>query len=106
MTEILDELEQHNVAEAVVRVIIKAEEVQESLLDDKAIRQALREAGTIASIVHDVERAQRHRLGAGAAEELTPPEVLELYLESKNTPVERKTELLRHAEAIFKQIGQ
>ncbi len=104
LTEVLDELERHNVAEAIVRVIIKAEEAQEPLLDDRAIRQALREAGTIASIVRDVERAQRHRLGAGAAEELTPPEVLELYLESKNTPAERKTELLRHAEVIFRQL--
>ena len=105
MTEILDELEQHNVEDAVVRVIIKANEAQDVLIDDKAIRQALRNAGTIASIVHDVDRAQRHRLGAGAAEELTPAEVLDLYFDSKNTPAERKTELMRHAEAIFKEVG-
>jgi exonuclease SbcD len=103
MTEILDELESHPVDEAVVRVIIKAAEAQETLLDDRAIRQALAGANHIASIIHDVERTQRHRLGAGAAEELTPREVLELYLDTKNTPVERKQELLRYAEAIFRE---
>jgi len=34
MTDILDELEQHPVEEAIVRLIIKATEAQEILLDD------------------------------------------------------------------------
>jgi exonuclease SbcD len=103
MTDILDELEAHDLAEAVVRVIIKAIEPQDVLLDDKAIRLALREVDYIASIIHDVDREQRHRLGAGATEELTPKEALELYLQSKNTPTERQTELLRYADAIFRE---
>jgi exonuclease SbcD len=103
MTQILDELAQHNVDDAVVRVIIKATEPQEILLDDKLIRQALRPAAYIASIVRDVDRTQRHRLGGGAAEKLTPREVLELYLDSRETPEERKAELLRYAEAIFRE---
>ncbi len=102
MTQILDELEAHTIDEAVVRLIIKATETQEILLDDKPIRQALRQAGYIASIVRDIDRAQRHRLGNVSAEELTPRQVLELYLDSKNTPEARKAELLRHAEAIFR----
>ena len=103
MTQILDELEEHNLDGAVVRVIIKATEAQEILLDDKQIRQALRGAGYIASIVRDVERSQRHRLGRGATEELSPAEVLELYFDSKSTPPERKAELLRYAEAIIQE---
>ena len=105
MTQILDELEAHEVDGAVVRVIIQATEAQEMLLDDKPIRQALRPAGYIASIVRDIDRAQRHRLGNVSAEELTPRQVLELYLDSKETPQERKAELLRHAEAIFREEG-
>ncbi len=101
MTGILDELEAHNVEGAVVRVIIKAAEAQEVLLDDRTIRQTLHEAAFIASIVHDVDRAHRHRLGAESAEELTPKEALEFYLDSKNTPAARKSELMRYAEAIF-----
>jgi len=100
MTQILDELDEHNVDGAVVRLIIKATEAQEILLDDKPIRQALRNASYIASIIRDVERAQRHRLGNVSAEELTPQQVLDLYLDLKETPAERKTELLRYAEAL------
>jgi len=103
MTQILDELEQHSVDGAVVRVIIKATEPQEILLDDKPIRQALRPANYIASIVRDIERSQRHRLGGVSAEELTPRQVLEIYLDSKETPPERKEQLLRYAEGIFKE---
>lgn len=103
MTDILDELGQHRVGGAVVRLIIKATETQEVLLDDKAIRQALREASYIASITRDIDRVQLRRLGGVAAEELTPKEALELYLDSKETPAERKAELLRYAEAIFRE---
>ncbi len=101
MTEILDELEQHDVEGAVVRLIIKATETQEMLLDDKPIRQALRPASYIASIVRDIDREQRLRLGGVSVEELTPRKALELYLESKALPQERQEELLRYAEDIF-----
>lgn len=103
MTDILDELESHPLDDAVVRVIIKATEAQETLLDDKAMRQTLRRANTVASIIHDVDRAQRHRLGVESAEELTPAEVLALYLESKSVPEERKETLLRYAETIMNE---
>lgn len=103
MTEILDELEQHPVDGAIVRVIIKATEAQEILLDEKPIRQALRGASYVASIVRDIDRTQRHRLGGISAEELTPQEALEKYLDSKGVPDERKAQLLRYAEGIFRE---
>jgi exonuclease SbcD len=103
MIAILDELEQHNVDGAIVRVFIKASEAQEILIDERPIRQALRSASYIASIVRDIDRSQRHRLGGISAEELTPKEALELYLDSKEIPEERKAQLLRYAEAIFRE---
>jgi exonuclease SbcD len=103
MMAILDELEQHNVDGAIVRVFIKASEAQEILIDERPIRQALRSASYIASIVRDIDRSQRHRLGGISAEELTPKEALELYLDSKEIPEERKAQLLRYAEAIFRE---
>jgi exonuclease SbcD len=103
MTAILDELEQHNVGGAVVRLIIKASEEQEVLIDDKPIRQVLREASYIASIIRDIDRKHRHRLGDVSAETLTPKEVLELYLDSKETPRERKEQLMRYADVIFRE---
>jgi exonuclease SbcD len=103
MLDILDELEQHPVDGAVVRVIIKATEAQEVVLDDKLIRQALRNASYIASIVRDIDRVQQRRLGGVSAEELTPQQALEFYLDMKETPNDRKAELLRYAEAIFRE---
>lgn len=103
LTAILDELEQHPVDDAVVRVVIKATEAQEMLLDEKPMRQALRRANYVASIVRDIDRPQRHRLGGISAEELTPKEALERYFDSRSTPPERKEQLLRHAEAIFRE---
>lgn len=103
MTSILDELEQHRVDEAIVRVIIKATEPQEILLDDKPIRQVLRSASYIASIVRDIDRVQHRRLGNVTAEELTPKEALEIYFTSRDTPLERKAELMRYAEAILRE---
>jgi len=102
MTDILDELEEHSVSGAVVRLIIKATEAQEILLEEKPIRQALRESSYIASIVRDIDRVQQRRLGGISAEVLTPREVLELYLDSKETPQERKDELLRYADVILR----
>jgi hypothetical protein len=84
-------------------VIIKATEAQEVVLDDKLIRQALRSASYIASIVRDIDRVQQRRLGGVSAEELTPQQALELYLDLKETPEDRKAELLRYAEAIFRE---
>ena len=103
MTTILDELLDHNVEGAIVRVIIKASEVQEILIDDKSIRQALRGASYIASIVRDIDRVQQRRLSGVATEELTPQDALELYLDSRETSEERKAELVRYAEAIFRE---
>jgi exonuclease SbcD len=103
MTAILDELEQHHVDGAVVRLIIKATEEQEVLIEDKPIRQALRDSNYIASIVRDIDRVHYRRLGGISAETLTPKEVLELYLESKETPQERKEQLMRYADVIFRE---
>jgi exonuclease SbcD len=103
MTDILDELIEHQVDDAVVRVIIKANEAQDVLIEDKPIRQALSEASYIASIVHDINRSKQGRLGNIATEELSPQEALSLYFDSRDTPIERKEELLRYAESIIQE---
>jgi exonuclease SbcD len=103
MTQLLDELAEQRVDEAIVRLFIKATEAQEILLDDRSIRQALKRAGHVASIVHDIDRSQRQRLGGVSAEELTPREALELYLDAKGVPEARKEVLLRYADSIFRE---
>ncbi|MFQ5613559.1 MAG: exonuclease SbcCD subunit D [Anaerolineae bacterium] len=103
MPDILDAIEAHDVDEAIVRVIITAREEQEPLIEDRPIRQALGQASFIASIVRDVTRLYRKRLGDHSIEELTPAQALELYLEVRETPPDRKEVLLKHAEEIFRE---
>lgn len=98
---LLETITQHDVADAVVRVIVQAQPAQEDLLRDNDIRRVLDEAYYVASISKEIERTYRQRLGGESPEEMTPAELLARYLESKDTPPDRAAMLLQHAEEIF-----
>jgi exonuclease SbcD len=87
---VLDIIRQHNLYEAVVRLIITADPEADLLLQDRDIHQALRDSGVnhVAGIQHHVERPARLRLGT-SPEGLTPDELLERYLVSREIPYER-----------------
>lgn len=102
MTAILDKINEFFVEEAVVRVIIAAREDQDPLIEDRLIQQALKNAGYVAGIRHDVDRIHRRRLKDANIEELSPLKALELYFEATGIDQERKEELLKHAEALIK----
>ncbi len=91
----------HDVTDAVVRVIVQARAEQEGLIRDADLRRELGEAYYVAGISQEIERAYRQRLGGDSPEELTPGELLARYLESKDTPPERIEVLLNHASEIF-----
>ena len=101
LAAVLETIAQHDIAGAIVRVIIQAEPEQEGLLRDGDIRRELDEAYFVASISKEMERSYRQRLGGESPEELTPAELLAHYLKSKDTPPERVDLLLQHAEEIF-----
>lgn len=101
LAKLLEAVGQHDVADAIVRVIVQARPEQEGMLRDADIRRALGDAYYIASINKEIERAYRQRLGGESPEELTPAELLARYLESKHTPPDRAEVLLHHAEEIF-----
>ena len=101
MALILHEIERHEIADAVVRVLISADEEAEHLIDEREIRRALGDAHYVSAIRKEVERRHRHRLGDRAPEELTPPEALRGYLEAKGTPQDRIDSLLECAQGIF-----
>jgi hypothetical protein len=69
------------------------------------IREALRQADVyhIAGMRKEVERADRARLGANP-EGLTPEQLLERYLMSKEVPEPRRVELLEAAQNVFDSI--
>lgn len=101
LAALLSAIAEHDLTDAVVRVIVSARAEQEGLLRDADIRRALGEAYYVSSISREIERAYRQRLGGDAPEELAPAELLARYLESKDTPPDRIQVLLRHAEEIF-----
>lgn len=103
LAALLGVIARYDVDDAVVRVIVQAQPEQEGALRDADIRRALQDAYYVASIGKEIERAYRQRLGSESPEELTPAELLERYLESKETPPERIQVLMHYAEQIFSQ---
>jgi exonuclease SbcD len=99
---VIDEIARHDLHEAVVRVIIAADPESDLLLQDRPIQYALQDAGAnhVAAVVRNVERPARLRLGT-APEGLTPEQLLERYLMTKDLPRERIDVLLEHARHIF-----
>lgn len=102
---LLAAIDNHDVANAVVRVIVQARADQGDILNDAQIRRALTSAYFIASIHKEVERTYRQRLGSSSPEGLAPAELLARYLESRGTLPERIQILLRYAEEILQSEG-
>jgi exonuclease SbcD len=98
----LEEITRHDLRDAVVRVIVTADPEADLLFQERDVFSALKDAGAnhVAAIVRNVERPARLRLGT-SPEGLTPDELLERYLASKEVPFERIEVLLEHARQIF-----
>jgi exonuclease SbcD len=101
LAALTEAISRYNIADAIVRVIVQAQPEQEGLLRDGEIRRALDEAYFVAGISKEMERAYRQRLGGESPEGLTPAQLLEHYLKSKDTPPERVDALLKQAQSIF-----
>ncbi|MCB9437055.1 MAG: exonuclease SbcCD subunit D [Anaerolineales bacterium] len=99
---VLEGLQSYDVHDAIVRVIVKTDPENNSLLSTHAIDKALREAGVsyVASIQRDVQQPARMRLGP-TPEGLSPGELLERYLESREVPGDRIKALVEAAQKIF-----
>lgn len=105
--EVLDAIAGHDIADAVVRVIVATTAEKEPLLRDNEVRRALSSAFHVAAIVKEVERPARLRLGQDAlVAELTPLEILERYFEVKQTPPERARLLLDRAQALLAELEE
>ncbi len=100
--EVLAAIDEHDITEAVVRVIIHTTPDKEPLIRENEIRRRLADAFHVAAMVRDVERKTRLRLGTDqTVEEMTPRQMLERYLEVKQTPPERAQVLLEYADRII-----
>jgi exonuclease SbcD len=93
----------HDLNEAIVRLIVELTPETEAVLNDGAVRNALKEAGVfhVAGIKRDIQRADRSRL-ANNPEGMTHEELLEQYLVSRDVDSERRMALLEAARPIIK----
>jgi len=104
LAALLDDIGQHELAGAVVRLMVQARPEQEGQLRDADVRRALDAAYYVAGVSIEVERTYRQRLGGDSFEELTPAELLERYLESREVPPERIEVLLDQAREVMEGI--
>jgi exonuclease SbcD len=100
--QVLDAIARKRIRGAVVRLIIRTTPDCDLLIRENEIRRALQDAFYISTIVHDVIRPERIRLGDQAdIAALTPIEALERYLQAKETPPERSELLKQAAESLL-----
>jgi exonuclease SbcD len=99
---LLDQIVGHNLQGAVVRLLVDVTPENEARFSENAIREALRQAEVyhVAGLRKEVRRSERARLGL-SPEGLTPEQLLERYLLSKETAPARAAELIEAARAIF-----
>ena len=91
-----------SIDQAVVRVIIRTTADRDVLIRGNEVRRALRDAFSVASIVHDVVRPARMRLGEQREiASFSPLQALERYLEIIQTPPERIAVLTSHAASLL-----
>ncbi len=105
--KVLAQVEAHAAAleGAIVRLQISLPAELEAELDDAAIRAALKPAQHH-TISREVRREARARLGAAAAEEITPIEALKHYLDTRgDVSPEWQATLLETAEALIRERG-
>ncbi len=103
---LVDEIRRYALKGAVVRLLVEVTPENETRFNEGIIREALRGAEVyhLAGIRKEVERAERARLGINP-EGLTPDQLLDRYLISKDTAPDRRAELLAAAQGIFDQVA-
>ncbi len=94
--------QEDKVNDAIVRLSISLPAEIEGQLRDNDIRNAVKEAHYF-TIAKDIKRETRLRLGQWTAEEITPPDALKAYLESKKVSPERAKILLQYGERLIQE---
>ena len=92
----------YDVRDAIVRLIIHTTAEKNHLLNDAEMHELLSEAFKVATVVRDVERSSRIRLGPNQSiEQMTPLEVLEKYLrQASSISAERTAKLMELAKTV------
>ncbi len=102
--EVLESIAAHDISDKVIRLIVHMTPEQEPLLRDNEVLRTLAGAFHVASVIKDVDRPVRLRIGGRNYEEMTTRQILETYFRAKQVPRERAKVLLRHAELLLEEL--
>ena len=97
------ELGQRDITDAVVRVIITVPTDQTDLIDDRHLRERLRDAYLIAGISREEIKAAPRSRDAGLTEALGPLQALERYILAHPEYVERQQALMQRAQLLLRE---
>jgi DNA repair protein SbcD/Mre11 len=104
--EVLTVVDQHDVKDAVVRLVLELSPLQDQMLQESVIRRSLSDAHVLAGITRNVEQAARRRLPQSQRPEiLAPMDALRVYLDEQQTPPDRKEVLLGHAQKLVEELN-
>ncbi len=99
---IINAINNHGIADAIVRLHISLSQESEGQIADGDIRNALKDAYSY-TIAKDTKRQSRLRLGKDSAEEITPLAALKAYLEDKKFSKSYSKTLLKYGEELIKE---
>ena len=98
---VADRVSRHATRDAIVKLNIEMPASLEPLLSDSEIRASLWEAHYVAAISRQITERPRTRLDGTYSDGLTPSQLLERYLDSRDTPPDRAKDLLERGSQLI-----
>ena len=98
---VADGVARHTTRDAIVKLNIEMPASIEPLLSDSEIRASLSDAHYVAAISRQITERPRTRLDGTYSEGLTPSQLLERYLDSRDTPPDRSRELMERGSQLI-----
>lgn len=98
---VADRVARHATRDAIVKLNIEMPASIEPLLSDSEIRASLSDAHYVAAISRQITERPRTRLDGTYSEGLTPSQLLERYLDSRDTPPDRSKELMERGSQLI-----
>jgi len=105
--QLLDQaLAEHDIKEAVVRVILTVSPEHSDLIDERQIRERLREAYLLAGIIKEEIKAPVRSRDAGLTEVLGPLQAVERYILGHPEYTEHRQALLERAQLLLQELQE
>ena len=98
---VLRAISRRDIADAVVRVRVRAPAAVSTPLREGEIREALQPAHYIAAVSLELDGPRRTRLDRDSADDLQPMQALRLYLQSREAEPQRRDKIIRYAEELI-----